>query len=142
VVNSTQESFINRWLSRDVTDADGNVIYQKNIHTIYPTTNFSGNNIDQREGNSGFVEDGSYLRLKNVSLGYNIPSGYLSRIKLRTARIYISATNLLTFTKYTGFDPEVNSVSGSGIESNLGVGTDNGSYPQARTITLGLNMTF
>ncbi len=142
VVNSTQESFINRWLSKDVTDEDGNVIYAKNIHTIYPTTNFSGNNIDQREGNSGFVEDGSYMRLKNVSLGYNIPSRYLSKAKIKAAKIYMSATNLLTFTKYTGFDPEVNSVSGTGIESNLGVGTDNGSYPQARTYTLGVNLSF
>jgi TonB-dependent starch-binding outer membrane protein SusC len=142
VVNSTQESFINRWLSKDVTDADGNVIYPKNIHTIYPTTNFAGNNTDQREGNSGFVEEGSYLRLKNLSLGYYIPTRFLNRIKIKTAKIYASATNLLTFTKYTGFDPEVNSVSGTGIESNLGIGTDNGSYPQARTYTLGINMTF
>jgi len=142
VVNSTQESFINRWLSKDVTDADGNVIYAKNIHTIYPTTNFAGNNIDQREGNSGFVEDGSYLRLKIVNLGYNIPAKYLSKMKIRSAKIYASATNLLTFTKYTGYDPEVNSVSGTGIESNLGIGTDNGSYPQSRTFTIGVNMSF
>ena len=125
-----------------MTDADGNVIYAKNIHTIYPTTNFAGNNIDQREGNSGFVEDGSYLRLKTVNIGYNIPAKYLSRMKIKTIKIYASATNLLTFTKYSGYDPEVNSVSGTGIESNLGIGTDNGSYPQARTYTIGMNMSF
>ncbi len=142
VVNSTKVSFENRWLSKDVVDADGNVIYKKNIHTIYPTTNFAGNNIDQREGNSGFVEDGSYLRLKTMNFGYNIPSKYLTRMKIKSAKIYASATNLLTFTKYTGYDPEVNSVSGTGIESNLGIGTDNGCYPQSRTFTVGVNMSF
>ena len=142
IVNSTRESFLNRWLSKDVTDAAGNILYPRNIHTIYPTTNFAGNNIDQREGNSGFVEDGSYLRVKNVSLGYNIPKRYLTRLHIMSAKVYMSATNLLTFTKYTGFDPEVNSVSGTGIESNLGIGTDNGSYPQSRTFTLGFNMTY
>jgi len=142
IVNSTQKAFENRWLSSDVTDADGNIIYAKNKHTTYPTTNFAGNNSDQREGNSGFVEDGSYIRMKNVSFGYSIPKRYLNNLNINSLKIFFSGTNLLTFTNYTGYDPEVNSASGTGIESNLGIGVDNGCYPQARTFTLGLNMSF
>lgn len=142
IVNSTQESFNNRWISNDILDQDGNVLWAQNRKTIYPATNFAGNNIDQREGHNGFVEDGSYLRLKNVSLGYSIPKKYLTKLNLNSVKIYVSATNLWTLTNYTGFDPEVNSVSGSGIESNLGIGRDNGSYPQSRTITVGFNMSF
>jgi TonB-dependent starch-binding outer membrane protein SusC len=142
IVNSTVESFQNRWISRDVLDEDGNVIWAQNRHTSSPATNFAGNNVDQREGHDGWVEDGSYLRLKNVSFGYNIPRKYLSRVNLSSAKVYLSATNLWTWTNYTGFDPEVNSVSGTGIESNLGIGRDRGSYPQARTITMGLNVSF
>jgi TonB-dependent starch-binding outer membrane protein SusC len=142
IVNSTVESFENRWISSDVLDADGNVIYAQNRHTAYPATNFAGNNIDQREGHNGFVEDGSYLRVKNLSLGYFIPKKYLTRINLQSVKVYLSATNLWTLTNYSGFDPEVSSVSGTGIESNLGIGIDSGSYPQARTITAGINMTF
>jgi len=142
IVNSTVESFENRWISSDVLDEEGNVIWAQNRHTPYPATNFAGNNIDQREGHNGFVEDGSYLRVKNLSIGYSIPKNYLSRINLQSAKVYLSATNLWTLTKYSGFDPEVSSVSGSGIESNLGIGIDSGSYPQSRTITVGINMTF
>jgi TonB-dependent starch-binding outer membrane protein SusC len=142
IINSTVESFENRWISGDVLDEDGNVIWAQNRHTAYPATNFAGNNIDQREGHNGFVEDGSYLRIKNLSLGYYIPKKFLARINLQSAKVYLSATNLWTLTNYSGFDPEVSSVSGTGIESNLGIGIDRGSYPQARTITVGLNMSF
>ncbi|MBN2262672.1 MAG: TonB-dependent receptor [Prolixibacteraceae bacterium] len=142
IVNSTVESFENRWISSDVIDDEGNVIWAQNRHTPYPATNFAGNNIDQREGHNGFVEDGSYLRLKNISFGYSIPRKYLTKVNLASAKLYVSGTNLWTLTNYSGFDPEVNSVSGSGIESNLGIGRDSGSYPQARTITMGINISF
>jgi TonB-linked SusC/RagA family outer membrane protein len=142
IVNSTAESFENRWISSDVLDEEGNVIWAQNRHTPYPATNFAGNNVDQREAHDGFVEDGSYLRLKNLSFGYSIPRKYLTRVNLTSAKLYVSATNLWTLTNYSGYDPEVNSVSGSGIESNLGIGRDRGSYPQSRTITMGINISF
>ncbi|MBO9153449.1 TonB-dependent receptor [Chitinophaga sp. GCM10012297] len=82
------------------------------------------------------VEDGSYLRLKTVALGYNIPAGVLKRIKLSSLRVYASAQNLVTWTKYSGFDPEV-----SAFDSALTPGFDYSVYPRARTITFGLNMT-
>ena len=77
------------------------------------------------------LEDGSYLRLKNVALGYTIPKNFLNQIRLTGlgARVYVNAENLLTVTKYTGFDPEV---------GNFGI--DGGRYPNARLISVGLNL--
>ncbi|MBD2722997.1 SusC/RagA family TonB-linked outer membrane protein [Hymenobacter armeniacus] len=80
---------------------------------------------------SYYIEDGSYLRVKNLTLGYSLPSTLLSRISAQQIRVYVSAQNLFTFTKYTGFDPEV---SPSGV--------DRGIYPQARTFLGGLNIGF
>ena len=76
-----------------------------------------------------FLEDGSYLRLKNITLGYTLPKKSLSKIYVSGARMFISAQNLLTLTRYSGFDPEVS-------------GIDSGSYPMTRTISLGLDIKF
>ncbi len=86
---------------------------------------------------SRHVEDASYLRLKNVSLGYNLPSSVASKIKASKIRVYVSGQNVLTFTKYTGFDPEV---SGGGSETIQGI--DLGVMPQLRTFMGGINLTF
>ena len=83
------------------------------------------------------VENGSYLRLKTVSLGYNISKHLLDRYKIKGIRIYVAGQNLLTWTKYTGYDPEVNTFYG-----NLSPGFDYGSYPRARTVTVGANLNF
>lgn len=85
-----------------------------------------------------FVEDGSYLRIKNLEIGYSLPNSLLNTLTLRKARIYVAARNLLTFTGYDGFDPEI----GLGTYGTLGVGVDRGMYPQARTITAGINLGF
>jgi len=76
-----------------------------------------------------FLEDGSYLRLKNAQIGYNLPKKLLAPAKIESCRLYVSGTNLLTFTKYTGYDPEA---SYSGV--------DRGNYPQAVTILFGVKM--
>lgn len=87
---------------------------------------------------SRFLEDGSYMRLKNISLGYSIPSNLLSRTHLSAARVYVSAQNLITFTKYTGLDPEL-----TGTASNtLTQGIEFYSVPQPRVIMAGLNVSF
>lgn len=78
-----------------------------------------------------FVEDGSYLRIKNVTLGYTLPRFIVQKAKMNSARVYISCQNLATFTKYTGFDPEVPS---NGIDLNV--------YPVTRTISAGINISF
>ncbi|WP_028295242.1 SusC/RagA family TonB-linked outer membrane protein [Olivibacter sitiensis] len=80
-----------------------------------------------------YLEDGSYFRFKTVQLGYSLPSTLTQKIKLQKARIYLMSENLLTFTKYSGFDPEI----GGGILS-----IDRGIYPQARSFMIGLNVAF
>lgn len=86
-----------------------------------------------------FIEDGSYLRLKNIELAYNLPVNTLNINWLRSLRIYASAQNYLTLTKYSGWDPEVNS---SGGTSSFAQGHDHYSYPTAKSITFGINVGF
>lgn len=83
------------------------------------------------------LEDGSYLRLKTVSLGYSIPANIIRPLALKSLNVRVSAQNLLTFTNYSGMDPET-----SVRNSVLTPGYDYSAYPQARTITFGLNATF
>lgn len=83
------------------------------------------------------IEDGSFLRLKTVSLGYNIPKTLLDKLKIKTARIFLSGQNLYTWTKYKGLDPEV-----STYNSVLTGGFDYSAYPRARTVAFGANLTF
>ena len=87
---------------------------------------------------SRYLEDGSFIRLKNVSLGYTIPTVTSARWGISRARIYVSGSNLLTFTKYKGLDPEVSSQS----SNQNTVGYDWATVPQPRTIQIGANVTF
>ena len=87
-----------------------------------------------------YIQDGSYLRLKNVTFTYNLPADFLKKIHFANASIYLSAQNLLTFTKYDGFDPEVGKQSGE-ESNNLYMGVDTGNYPQARSLIFGLKVT-
>ncbi|SIO52308.1 SusC/RagA family TonB-linked outer membrane protein [Chitinophaga niabensis] len=82
------------------------------------------------------VEDGSYIRLRNIQLGYNFPSSLLKRAGLTNVKIYVSAQNLLTFTDYSGFDPEVSRFG----QENLSQGTDYGSYPASKIFLVGVNI--
>jgi TonB-dependent starch-binding outer membrane protein SusC len=84
------------------------------------------------------VEDGSYLRLKTITFGYTLPIKLTSKIGISELRFYITGQNLLTFTNYSGYDPEV---SANG-QSNIGQGVDNGSYPSAKSIIGGFNIKF
>lgn len=85
-----------------------------------------------------YVEDGSYLRIQNVTLGYSLPTDVISKLKLTRLRIYGSVQNLYTFTKYSGYDPEVGSFNQDPLFMNI----DNGRYPTPRTFTMGLNVEF
>lgn len=101
-----------------------------NTSNTMPRAVFNDPNKNTRVSNR-YIEDGSYLRIKNVTFGYTLPAAVAGKMKMTSARIYLSAQNLLTFTKYTGFDPEVPS---NGIDLNV--------YPVTRTISAGLNITF
>ena len=85
-----------------------------------------------------FIEDGSYLRLKNISFGYSLPKSFISKIGLSQVRFYITAQNLVTWTKYSGFDPEVS----RNEQTTLTQGVDNGVYPASKTLLGGLTFTF
>lgn len=82
------------------------------------------------ENSSRYVESGAYLRLKDVTIGYTLPKKWTDKMHMNRWRFYISASNLLTFTNYSGYDPEV------------GGGVDYGNYPQSRTIMFGTNINF
>lgn len=103
-----------------------------------PNSNIPRINSSDPNGNFGttsdwYVEDGSYLRMKNVTLGYTVPKTILNRYGIGQVRLYVTGNNLLTFTKYKGFDPEV------GLDER---GIDKGRYPQAKNVTVGLNVNF
>jgi TonB-linked SusC/RagA family outer membrane protein len=83
------------------------------------------------------IEDGSFLRLKTVSLGYNVPKTLLNKVKVKALRVFVSGQNLYTWTKYTGLDPEV-----STYNSVLTGGFDYSGYPRARIVAFGANVTF
>ncbi|MDQ6477240.1 TonB-dependent receptor [Dyadobacter sp. LHD-138] len=86
---------------------------------------------------SFYVEDGDYMRIRNITLGYRIPQTLITKTRMfQSARFYVSAQNLFTFTKYSGFDPEV------GSTNPLQSGVDNGVYPQPRTFMAGINFGF
>lgn len=85
-----------------------------------------------------FVEDGSYLRLKNISLSYNFSGKWMKKIGISRLQPYFTATNLLTWTKYKGMDPEVNQYGNSGAVQ----GVDYGTYPHCRSYVVGLNVEF
>ncbi len=87
---------------------------------------------------SRYIEDGSFMRIKNVTLSYNFSKNFLDKIHIKTAKVYVTGQNLFTFTNYTGMDPEVNYYGAS----NIIMGTDFFTYPQSRTFLLGINIGF
>ena len=106
-----------------------------NTNTDMPRA-VNGDPNTNRRTSTRFLEDGSYLRLKTITLGYNLPTNIVSVARLQSARIYVSGQNVLTFTKYKGLDPEINTFSGN----NTALGTDFLTFPQARTIQVGINI--
>ena len=82
-----------------------------------------------------YVYDGSYMRLKNIQLGYTLPRELTRKAFIERLRVYVAAENLLTFTKYHGFDTEI-----AADQKSLGI--DKGVYPQAKVFTVGLNLGF
>jgi TonB-dependent starch-binding outer membrane protein SusC len=119
-------------LDRIQLDADGNVI---NPDATQPRATFSDPNDNDRDSDF-YVEDGSYVRLKTVTLGYNVPARYLGMVGARSLRIYGLAENLVTFTDYSGLDPEVSTFDGS----NTSFGTDFFTYPQTRKFVVGVQL--
>jgi hypothetical protein len=84
------------------------------------------------------VEDGSYVRVNNVTLGYSLPKSLLNKVKISRLRFYITANNPILLTQYTGYDPDVN----ARRNDPTTMGVDYAAYPRARTFVSGVNLTF
>ncbi|MGB3467672.1 MAG: TonB-dependent receptor, partial [Cyclobacteriaceae bacterium] len=95
-------------------------------------------NTDNSRISTRFIEDASYLRLKTLTIGYDLPEKLISKIGLASLQTYVTGENLLTFTAYSGFDPEVNAFGAS----NTVQGIDFGTYPQTRNIIFGIRAQF
>ena len=109
----------------------------QNTNTNVPQARLFFNNGAQ--ASSRFIEDGSFVRLRNVTFAYNLPKSLISKVKLSNVRLYVTGQNLLTFTKYSGWDPEVNA---DDVVSNIALGYDFYTTPQAKTFMGGLNISF
>jgi TonB-linked SusC/RagA family outer membrane protein len=117
ITTNQSAAVVNRWTAPGTSNSIPRAVY--------------GDPNNNNRGSSRYIEDGSYMRIKNVTLSYNIPVKTLSKKVFDYAKIYLSGQNLFTFTKYTGFDPEVST---NGIDNNV--------YPLTRTLSLGLNVGF
>ncbi|RFM29076.1 SusC/RagA family TonB-linked outer membrane protein [Deminuibacter soli] len=128
---------LDRWQKPgDVTDIPRLTTYSGNPTQNGGAANNYGGNVANLS--SRYLQDGSFLRLKTITLGYNLPNALIQRLKLNRARLYVQATNLLTFTKYDGLDPEVSSQS----NNQNTAGYDWATVPQPRTVQVGLSVTF
>lgn len=120
-MNVTKDFYYNHWTPENPTNSMGD---------------YADRNATALLASSYYVEDASYIRLSSISFSYNLKRDILSFLNLKTARLYVAGNNLYTWTKYSGYDPEVNS------GNALMTGMDRISYPRARTILFGLNVTF
>jgi len=120
-MNLRKDFWDNRWTPDNPTNEYG-TISAKNITSAFIS--------------SYYVEDGSFIRLKNVNLAYNVPTGLIGKIGFSDVKIYLNGSNLYTFTNYSGFDPEIT------FNNQLLPGFDRYSYPKARTITIGIQASF
>lgn len=111
-----------------------------NVYVTNPNTTIVGLRNDNTNNNNRpsnlFIEDGSFLRCKDITLGYRLPPNFLSKIYVRSIRVYGTVTNAFIITKYKGMDPEI------GSWNPLQAGWDSGYYPQPRVFTIGANLTF
>ena len=100
------------------------------------------NDVISSQPSTYYLEDGSYLRVKNIQLTYTLPGNFLSRLGLGKASVYVQGQNWFTFTKYTGLDPEINLRSSSGTDQDKQIGVDEGAYPSYRATLVGLSLGF
>ena len=118
---------------------DINNVQVSNADTRTPRPTIKDPNDNDRISDR-YVEDGSYVRIKNITLGYTFPKKLLEKAKIENVRVYCNIQNLYTFTKYRGYDPEVGASTQD--SSGLTFGVDNGRYPSPMTCSFGINITF
>ncbi len=130
-----------------ITDSGNNTIWNwfddvtnvrvKNPNAKIPRAMYNDPN-DNNRISDRYIEDGSYLRIKNITFGYNLPRTLIKKAALENVRVYVNIQNLYTFTKYSGYDPEV----GASTASANVYGLDNGRYPSPQTYSFGINLSF
>ena len=113
-------------------------VYVSNAGSAQVQRITAANANDNNRMSSRFVEDGSYLRIKNISLGYTFPKKWMSKCGVENLRVYCNIQNLLTITGYDGYDPEI----GVSTMSPNVYGVDFGRYPSPTTYSFGLNLSF
>ena len=107
---------------------------ESNTDATVPKASNKSNFSTNTQACSYYIENGSYLRLKNLQLGYTLPENMTDKIKIKSFRIYFQAVNLFTLTKYSGLDPELGG-------NDLAFGIDYGNYPNAKQFLFGLSLT-
>jgi hypothetical protein len=120
--------FNDRWISES----------QPGSGSVPRADRVSGNHGNNNRPSSFQVEDGSYVRLRNVTLGYTLPTDKFFGSKIQKLRFYVTGTNLFTITDYLGYNPEVSSIT----TNSLTPGEDYGAFPLAKSFTLGVNLKF
>ena len=117
---------------------------ETNPNGIYPmwATATGESTIAANESNSGYIEDGSFLRMQTLTLGYTLPKKWMKTIHMDKIRIYGQISNVFTLTGYSGLDPQVRTDDGSGNSKDRNMGTDYGSYGMPRQFIVGANITF
>jgi hypothetical protein len=107
---------------------------ESNKNATIPKASYKSNFSTNTQSCSYYIEDGSYIRLKSLQLGYTFPKNMMDKIKIRSLRIYFQALNLFTLTKYSGLDPEIGG-------NDLAFGIDYGNYPNVKQFIFGLSLT-
>jgi TonB-linked SusC/RagA family outer membrane protein len=137
--NTAYFTGLNDYAKLALVDPNGSASDVNNVYVTNPDTKIFGLRNDQTNGNNRvtdqYVEDGSFVKCKNISLGYTLSNSLTQKLHLKSLKVYASATNLFTITNYSGMDPEI------GSWDPLNAGIDDGYYPQPRIVTLGLNLS-
>lgn len=124
VANVSQEYYANAWTP-------------SNPSNKYSRVSYNDDAIGSSAPSSAWIEDGSFLKLKNLTIGYTLPANLTRKVYLTRLRVYFSTQNLFTITSYSGLDPEIGLQNGNATQN----GVDNGNYPSSRFYTLGINVT-
>ncbi|HTB26483.1 MAG TPA: TonB-dependent receptor [Puia sp.] len=124
VENVSQEYYANAWSPTNPSNK-------------YSRISYNDDAIGSAVPSSAWIEDGSFLKLKNLTIGYTLPNSMATMAHITKLRIYVSAQNLFTITSYTGLDPEIGLQNGNPTQN----GVDNGTYPSSKFFTIGLNLT-
>ncbi len=127
--NRTQRAYEERWTGEGTSNTFPRIIYDD------PNAN--------TRVSSRYIDNGAYMRLRNLQIGYSLPQTLISKLKMTKLRFYVAGQNLITITKYNGLDPETGVGQREGNpDSNYDLGIDRGQYPQPKTVMIGLNASF